>query len=34
MPDTFGLKKIGIEGEKAFKEFLRDISNDFKVLDS
>ena len=33
MSDTFGLK-IGIEGEKAFKQSLREINNDFKVLGS
>ena len=33
MSDTFGLR-IGIEGEKAFKQSLREINNDFKVLGS
>ena len=33
MADTFGLK-IGIEGEKAFKDALRDINQSFKVLAS
>ena len=33
MSNNFGLK-IGIEGEKAFKESLREINNSFKVLGS
>lgn len=33
MSDTFGLK-LGIEGEKAFKESLREINQNFKVLAS
>ena len=33
MADTFGLK-IGVEGEKEFKNALRDINNSFKVLGS
>ena len=33
MSDTFGLR-IGLEGEKAFKQSLREINNDFKVLGS
>jgi len=33
MADNFGLK-IGIEGEKEFKDALRDINQSFKVLGS
>ena len=33
MFDTFDLK-IAIEGEKPFKQSLREINNDFKVLGS
>ena len=33
MADTFGLK-IGVEGEKEFKNALRDINQSFKVLGS
>ncbi len=33
MPDNFGLK-IGIEGEKEFKNALKDINQSFKVLGS
>jgi hypothetical protein len=33
MPNDFGLR-IGIEGEKAFKDALRDIKQTFKVLGS
>lgn len=33
MADTFGLK-IGIEGEKEFKNALREINDSFKVLGS
>ena len=33
MSDTFGLK-IGIEGEKEFRESLREINQNFKVLAS
>ena len=33
MADNFGLK-IGIEGEKEFKNALRDINQSFKVLGS
>lgn len=33
MADNFGLK-IGIEGEKEFKNSLRDINQSFKVLGS
>jgi len=33
MPDDFGLR-IGVEGEKAFKDALRDINQSFKVLGS
>lgn len=33
MADNFGLK-IGVEGEKEFKNFLREINQSFKVLGS
>lgn len=33
MADNFGLK-IGVEGEKEFKNSLREINRDFKVLGS
>ena len=33
MSDNFGLK-IGIEGEREFKNSIRDINNSFKVLAS
>ena len=33
MSDKFGLK-IGIEGEKEFKNSIRDINNSFKLLKS
>ena len=33
MSDTFGLK-IGVEGEKEFKESLREINQNFKILAS
>jgi hypothetical protein len=33
MADNFGLK-IGVEGEKEFKNALRDINQSFKVLGS
>ena len=33
MADNFGLK-IGVEGEKEFKNALREINRDFKVLGS
>lgn len=33
MPDDFGLR-IGIEGERDFKNALRDINQSFKVLGS
>ena len=33
MADDFGLK-IGIEGEKAFKQALREIKENFKLLKS